>query len=350
MKKVILLAPTPPPYGGIAGWVDRMLNTKFKNDWEIVVVDEKVIGNRTVFGEQSKINFFDEIRRCANIWSSLWQELKNEDVKIVQACIPARPTSMMREIFSAILTKIKKKKFIVHFRCTLPNMVKSKLSLTLMKMLFKFCDALFVLNDESRQFANIYYKSKKIYVFPNFVEEESVLDKKNINSKIKEVIYVGGVVPEKGCDQIVRIAKCFPKITFRLIGKIGIDKQMKTQNVILMGEQPKCIVQKYLKEADVFIFLSHYVGEGFSNALLESMALSLPCIVSDWAANADMIDNNKGGVVIESDEELKQALDHMNDPDLRYQMGLWNKNKVINKYSKKIVTDDYVNAYEQLIS
>ena len=39
--KVVLLAQTPPPHGGIAGWTERMLKARLKNGWEVVVVDEK---------------------------------------------------------------------------------------------------------------------------------------------------------------------------------------------------------------------------------------------------------------------------------------------------------------------
>ena len=58
--KVILLAPTPPPAGGIAGWTARMLKAELKNGWTIRVVDEKVIGKRGVFGQSNKRNYVTE--------------------------------------------------------------------------------------------------------------------------------------------------------------------------------------------------------------------------------------------------------------------------------------------------
>ena len=71
IKKVILLAPTPPPEGGIARWTTRMLNAKLERDWRIELVDEKVIGGREVFGEKSKRKLFLEIKRCMIIWKNL---------------------------------------------------------------------------------------------------------------------------------------------------------------------------------------------------------------------------------------------------------------------------------------
>jgi len=53
-------------------------------------------------------------------------------------------------------------------------------------------------------------------------------------------------------------------------------------NVKLLGEHGRETIEKELKDADLFIFLTNFRGEGFSNALAEAMAHSLPCIVSDW--------------------------------------------------------------------
>lgn len=40
MSKVVLLAPTPPPIGGIAAWTVRMMNATLPDDWKVEVVDE----------------------------------------------------------------------------------------------------------------------------------------------------------------------------------------------------------------------------------------------------------------------------------------------------------------------
>lgn len=347
--KVVLLAPTPPPHGGIAGWTKRMMQATLKNDWEVAVVDEKVSGNRDAYNGRKK-NYIDEAKRCFRIWGDLKNTLKDPNAVIVQACIPAGATSMMREIVSAIITKKRKRKFIVHFRCTLPNMVKSKLALRIFKILIDLSDCVFVLNSASSEFLQKVNPGKKYELIPNFIETSAIKEKIVFNSDLKNLTYVGGVIEEKGCDLIATVAKHFPDKSFRLVGNVDMDTSNFPKNVILLGEKNKEFVQEELDSTDAFLFFSRYTGEGFSNALAEAMSYSLPCIVSDWAANADMIED-KGGVVLKNYKvkDAVQAIKMIESVDCRKQMGKWNYNKIINAYSDSIVTSMYVDAYEELM-
>lgn len=348
--KVALLAPTPPPAGGIAGWTERMKKAELKNGWQVVIVDEKLIGKREVFGKKSAGNVFIEAKRCIAIWKNLARTLKDSDVKIVQACIPATTTSMLREIICAGISKWKKRKFIVHFRCTLPNMVNGKISTWIFKKLVSLSDYIFVLNNASADFINDIDLKAEYAVIPNFIEEAWIKEKAEIREKVGNILYVGGVVPEKGCDLIFEVAKGYPNKKFLLVGKPGMDSYAIPENVIITGEKTKDEVEKYMQDADVFLFMSRYFAEGFSNALVEAMANSLPCIVTDWAANRDMIED-KGGIVLEeySSEKLKDAIDFMEDRKTRIEFGEWNRNKVKENYTEKIVTNLYVDVYERLI-
>ena len=344
---VILLAPTPPPYGGIAVWTERMKKANLKNNWQVKVVDEKVIGNRSTYKFKFS-NIFNEVKRHRKIWRNLKEELKNPKSQIVQACIPAANRSMMREIISAKITKKHNRKFIVHFRCTIPNMIQSKKSVKILKKLLKYTDYVFVLNEQSANYIKQY--TNNYTIIPNFIEETALYQKKEYSKILKKVLYVGGVLENKGCGLIAETAKKFPNIEFRFVGKVGMDITNFPTNVILLGEQNKTFVKEELKNADVFMFLSKFTGEGFSNALAEAMASSLPCIVTDWAANKDMIENT-GGIVLEDANvnNTAKAIKKIEDYNTREKMGKWNYDKVKKSYLDKNILDMYVDNYERLI-
>jgi glycosyltransferase involved in cell wall biosynthesis len=160
------------------------------------------------------------------------------------------------------------------------------------------------------------------------------------------------VIPEKGCLDIIRAAGQLPNILFKLIGKTSkeIVSQQKTDNVLLTEEQPKTIVSEELDKADVFLFPSFFPGEGFSVALLEAMAHGVPCVVSNWAANADMI-QNQGGIIIPVHDvsALVEAIKSMEDKKKRDEMSKWNINKVRDCYCDKQVMDMYINTYKKVL-
>lgn len=351
--KVVLLAPTPPPAGGIAAWTQRMIETKLSNGWQIIVVDEKLIGGREVFGKNTKKNIFLEIKRCFRIWKDLYIAISDPQVKIVHSCIPAGSTGMLREIICLLIAKIKKKKFIIHYRCTIPNMVNTYIRKNIFKILTKLSDYVIVLNTPSKLFLDELEISTYSSIIPNFIQKDCVLkEKKDISNKVKSILYVGGVTESKGCLNIIEVAKRFPEVTFRLIG--NPDKSMmeatKSQNVILTGEKKREFIEKSLDEADIFVFVGDYSGEGFSNALLEAMARGVPTIVSKWAANVDMIEN-KGGVAIDtrSTLQLEIALKNLlHNKAKRKNMSEWNIEKVKKNYIDLIVTNMYVEIYDKL--
>ncbi len=184
--KVILLAPTPPPMGGIAKWTTRMMEAELENGWEVEVVDEKIIGNREFFGDKIKHDWCAEIKRCFRIWKNLFRALKDKDAKVVHACIPANTMPVLRECISALITKIRRRKFIIHFRCTVPNMVKSGMNRFAVKCLCILSDCVMLLNKSSVDYIESLCKTK-VELIPNFVESTEIGTKKEIRDCAKNL-------------------------------------------------------------------------------------------------------------------------------------------------------------------
>ncbi|MGW8115523.1 glycosyltransferase family 4 protein [Caproicibacterium sp. NSD3] len=347
------MAATPPPVGGIATWTLRMLNISQDYGCQYYLVDEKMIGHRDMFGNNTKHKFNDEVKRCFGIWKNLSLQIKENDINIVQSCIPSSTLSMLREYVCACITKNKKKKFIINFHCTVPNTQKGILWNLMIKKICKKSDRIFVLNDQSKKYLEK-ITTTKIEVIPNFVEEQEIVKSHVINENIFSVLYVGGVIKSKGVLDIINVAKEFPKIIFKLVGNPEqdvIDAAKKVPNVIITGIKTKKEVQEELKKADVFMFLSKFKGEGFSMALLEAMASGLPCIVTDWAANGDMI-GNEGGITVcnSKTETIVKAIENMENPQLRKSYSERNIRVVNDYYSSKVLFSNYVSLYNEIIN
>lgn len=362
MKKTILLLSqtiVPGKIDGLSVWTHNMIE-EFKNaSWNISIVSENMIGNRSTYGNKTKRNYFVELKRCRIIWNNLKKALKADpSIEVVQSCVPASPLSILRELFCLRIAKKFKKKYVIHFHSTVPNSINRShnriikgVSNHLLSKICKKADLIFTLNAESKEYLHKY--TNKTIVVPNFVNESFVSSKKTVNYKLKKAIYVGGVVESKGCKKIIELANFFPDVVFELVGQANDDitkYAANSHNVVLTGPLSHELALEKLETADLFMFLSHFSGEGFSIALLEAMAKGLPCLVTDWAANKDMIECSGGEVVDFFDiETIKTGFERMLPYDKRVSCSMFNIAKVKKEYTSNVVVSLMIDCYEKIV-
>jgi len=107
-----------------------------------------------------------------------------------------------------------------------------------------------------------------------------------------------------------------------LISELHLDER-----VFLMGRHKD--VHERIKDASLYILTSHY--EGMPNALMESMALGLPCISVDCSGGGPkaLINNGINGVLISNNDEIS----------LSQQIAMLLKNRMaINNISKNAIS------------
>lgn len=88
-------------------------------------------------------------------------------------------------------------------------------------------------------------------------------------------------------------------------------------------------VLEILQASDIFIFPSY--REGLPRSVMEAMSVGLPAIVSNIRGNIDLIDNNKGGFIINHMNEIEFAKKIkllIKNPDLIKQFGDYNRERV----------------------
>lgn len=347
---VALLAPLPPPIGGIGTWALRVKEAMPK-ECEITFVNEGLVGGREFFGEKSKKKLSDEWRRCQRIWRDLESVLSTGEIDIVHANIPAVPGGILRELRCAQIAHAHNCKFIVHWHSTVSQSVSSRVTEALLKRICDVADAIIVLNEKSRSYVEA-RTNTPVYLLPNFVSDEEMIVRVSSRKKIETCLYVGGVCEDKGIYEFLELAERFPDITFKAIGKIeGGVTDAAPKNVVLTGPLDHSDIKDAMVDADIFIFLTHYRHEGFSVALTEAMAAGLPCIATDWAANKDMI-GQSGGIIIQCGnvDSACEALRHLESPDVRAFMGRTNVDKVANSYTARVVLNDLCEIYSDVMT
>ena len=129
----------------------------------------------------------------------------------------------------------------------------------------------------------------------------------------------------------------------------AIDTNGLHDHVRLLGERTD--VPLLLKAADIGI--SPTRKEGFSNAVLESMAAGLPIVVTDVGGNAEAVTDAETGFVVspQDPDALGNAILRLaHDPQLRRTMGDQARARVAANFSFPISVQKYVDLYERLLA
>jgi glycosyltransferase involved in cell wall biosynthesis len=130
----------------------------------------------------------------------------------------------------------------------------------------------------------------------------------------------------------------------------AIDEAGLGERVRLLGERSD--IPLLLKASDLGI-LTPTRNEGFSNAVLESMASGLPMVVTDVGGNAEAVIDGETGLVTppHAPAALGAAILRLaRDAGLRQTMGERAKKRAADEFSSTASLDQYCALYEELLA
>lgn len=207
------------------------------------------------------------------------------------------------------------------------NFLGKKHTKLLSRFLMKFANG-FIFQTEG---AKNYYSNliqKKSIVIPNPLMTDE-LPEPYIGTKSKRIVTAGRLVPQKNHKLLItafhKVVNKYPEYTLTIYGN-GSERP-KLENlinelnlkgkVLLPGASNNLF--KEIMDAELFVLSSDF--EGMPNALIEAMALGIPCISTDCSSGGprELIENMKNGILVpvNDDEKLKEAIELLlNDKEL----------------------------------
>lgn len=176
---------------------------------------------------------------------------------------------------------------------------------------------------------------RPIYVIPNAAPSLSEDQDREIRNPATQLVAValGRLSPEKGFDLLIEsfaeIAAAHPQWQLRIYGE-GSERANLSKLAQERGVSDKVWfggwtsnAEQALRSSDLFILPSRY--EGFPNALLEAMAVGLPCISFDCDSGPrEIIRHEIDGLLVPAGDvrQLAHALERlMSDGNLRKRLG-----------------------------
>ncbi len=178
------------------------------------------------------------------------------------------------------------------------------------------------------------------------------------------VTTVGNIRRVKGHDTFIKAAALivpyFPDVSFSIAGDIlEPDYFEELQTLVRDLDLADHFhffggvtdLHSHLSAADIFVLPSR--SEGFSNALIEAMAASLPVVATDVGGNSEAVIDGVNGFTVPSDNPaaLATAITRLlSDPLMAKAMGAAGKVIVAEKFTTEVMMTRISCIYENLLS
>jgi glycosyltransferase involved in cell wall biosynthesis len=174
------------------------------------------------------------------------------------------------------------------------------------------------------------------------------------------VLYVGNLVPIKGCAALIRaFAELKREAKLLIIGEGPLKEDLHeltrqlgiSQKVLFLGQLSRRTLAPFYNASDFFVLNS--LVEGNSVALLEAMASGIPAIVTRVGGNAEAIIESESGLLVEpgDKEGLTRAIGLMAESaELRRKMGERARGYYLSKFSSKVQLEETIVLYRKLLT
>jgi len=175
---------------------------------------------------------------------------------------------------------------------------------------------------------------------------------------------IGNIRHVKGHDLFIKAAAAvvprFPDVHFSIAGGVlepAYFEELQTLVRYLNIEDRFHFtgaitdLQQHLSAASIFVLPSR--SEGFSNAIVEAMAASLPVIATNVGGNAEAVQNGVTGIVVppEDPNALAAAITRLlADPAMAKAMGIAGKQRVAEKFTTEVMMQQTTATYRKLLA
>jgi glycosyltransferase involved in cell wall biosynthesis len=243
------------------------------------------------------------------------------------------------------------------------------------KLLMHFTDKLVATAEGSRQhLLGQGISENKLHLIINGVDVDNLLDKKNdtklskadfgIPENGKTVGILATFKPEKAHADVFLeaanlILKECPDTYFLLIGD-GVERPRIEERIKELGIGSNVIITGFRDDAaeivgilDMSTLASYPMVETFSLAILESMAVGLPCVVTDVGSLSEMVfDDVNGYVVPHSNYQAfaEAVIKILKDDELAKNMGLNSQKIAVKKFHRNRMTKDTEDMFEKVLA
>lgn len=351
MKRILVIGQTPPPYGGQALMIKRMLEGEYKN--------ARLYHVRMAFSKDmddlGRINIGKLLHPFSIIFKAIYLRLRyNLQVLYYPPSGPSM-LPMLRDVALLLCVRWMFKKTIFHFHAAGLSELYPKLSWHT-KWLFRLAyfkpDVAVQISSHNPDDGS-FVQAKTTCTIPNGIEDEYIPEESlsKPDNAVCNVLFVGLICESKGIlvliDAIHLLKDAGVRVKVSVVGKfvsedfkqivLGRVAQYQLEEAIdfkgvLTGQAKH---DQYLA-ADIFCFPTFFECESFGLVAVEAMQFKVPVILSRWRGVQSLIEDGVEGffVPVRDAQSVANKLSKLvADPELRNRMGMKGRERYLQQYS-----------------
>jgi len=350
MKKILVVGQTPPPFGGQALMIQRLLAGTYKN----AILYHVRMSLSADMDDIGRLRLGKLFHTFAIIFKIACLRVRH-NVKVLYYP-PSGPNRlpMLRDMVILLCVRWMFKKTIFHFHAAgiselyekIPNYLRPVYRWSYFKP-----DAALQLSRFNPDDGGI-LQAKATYIVPNGIEDEFLVmgcPVKPVHG-VCNILFVGLVSESKGILVLLDAVKIlkesgvvamvtvvgkfasndFKQIVLKKIVDYGLEEYFDFKGVLTGRDK----YQQYLN-ADIFCFPTFFESESFGLVVLEAMQFCVPVIVTKWRGVQSLVDDGASGflVPIHDGRAVAEKLTLLAaDPELRAKMGAKGREMFLQEY------------------
>jgi glycosyltransferase involved in cell wall biosynthesis len=353
-----LVAPVPPPYGGIGNWV-LLLKKHIENSNRIEMnIIDTAPTSRSLDGRSLWDRVVVQGLQMFSKRKELNQAINNNRPDVIHITTSGQ-LAVIRDILLLKTAKRKGVPTVYHIRFGRIEEIAKRNTRE-----WKLISKAMLLTSEVMAIDNTSYKAIKKYLpTVNVVCVPNPIDISNLPepviSRSKTIMFLGWVIKTKGIEELLsaweKVYKANDDWRLRIVGPCKAEyldylkSHYSFEGVLYEGEKSHNEAMDLLNSSEIFILPSY--TEGFPNAVLEAMALSKAIIATRVGAIPYMLADDCGILIKSKDsEEIAIALKSLiAEDEKRKEIGNNAYRKLCNEYTIETVFDRYMQEWNKYL-
>lgn len=369
--RLILVAPVPPPAGGIAKWTQAILNEA--RDWPELSIHH--VDTTVRWRSPNNMRLLPRVAggglQALRDIKRLFLAIRRFKPSVVHLCTSGS-LSLLKDIAMLAMARLSGIKTAVHFRMgRLPEIFKYRsFEARLVATSVRLADVVLVLDTKSELTIKAWMPGVNVMRIPNPIDLSQFslpaprYKEAPVHRDGLRIVFAGHVIREKGIIELVQACGQLRPLdlSLLLVGDIEPDFRHQIEESCAGygdGRWVRILGPRKLEEAieivslgDVLVLPSY--TEGFPNVILEGMALGKAIVASRVGAIPEMLGDNSGcpcGLVVNPKDvdSLRDALfDLAVNPRKRADLGRKARRRVEELYSLNRIMQEYVGLWRTL--